>query len=110
MFSQWSQRQREEKGKRRELGAPSDKEGLDWRWMLGGAESSSVLCGESGSPGSLNLSICLLRLQLTWQQEGLRMEVIFHLPFYSQTKGKRRWRIYSELTSSQVTWDLGRAL
>lgn len=37
-------------------------------------------------------------------------EVIFHLPLYSHTKGKSGQRMYSELTSSQVTWDLGHAL
>ena len=40
----------------------------------------------------------------------LLTEVIFHLPVYSHTKGKSGQRMYSELTSSQVTWDLGHVL
>lgn len=38
------------------------------------------------------------------------MEVIFHLPVYSHTKGKIGQRLSLELMSPQVAWELAHAL
>lgn len=108
VFSQRSQRQREEKGKRRELGAPRDKEGLDWRWTL--VRCRELLCAvwweqESWQPESASV-FCDYSSHGNRKVCGWKLFFTYHFILRPKEKAGGEFTQNSHPRRSLGTWDV----